>query len=122
MAFKLKGSPMARNYGPPFKHSTEKVLGKEQPVGKHSHPGEKVVAQGADVNDVKADAEYNKRLQPGEHPDTAITGGSKSEAINDLEDRIEFLRSDIADSPGGAKAATMKKSLARLQAQLSDLQ
>ena len=23
MAFKMKGSPMARNYGPPFKHSKE---------------------------------------------------------------------------------------------------
>ena len=33
-----------------------------------------------------------------------ITGGSKSEEINDLEDRIEFLNSDISD-----ESSTMKK-------------
>lgn len=53
----MKGSPMARNYGPPFKHSTEKVFGKEQPVGPHSHPGEQVVAQGADVDDLESEFE-----------------------------------------------------------------
>ena len=104
MAFKMKGAPF-----------------QVHKPGHKSKPGTKVVAQGADENDVKADAEYSKRLQPGEHPDTAITGGSKSEAINDLEDRIEFLKSDIADSQGGPKYATMKKSLSRLQAQLLNL-
>jgi len=104
MAFKMKGAPF-----------------QVHKPGHKGKPGTKVVAQGADENDVKADAEYNKRLQPGEHPDTAITGGSKSEAINDLEDRIEFLKSDIADSQGGPKYAAMKKSLSRLQAQLLDL-
>jgi hypothetical protein len=104
MAFKMKGAPF-----------------QVHKPGHKGKPGTKVVAQGADENDVKADAEYSKRLQPGENPDTAITGGSKSEAINDLEDRIEFLKSDIADSTGGAKYATMKKSLSRLQAQLLNL-
>ena len=104
MAFKMKGAPF-----------------QVHKPGHKGKPGTKVVAQGADENDVKADAEYNKRLQPGEHPDTAVTGGSKSAAINDLEDRIGFLKSDIADSTGGAKYATMKKSLSRLQTQLLDL-
>jgi len=31
---------------------------------------------------------------------TVVTGGSKSEEINDLEDRIEFLQSDL---DGGGK-------------------
>ena len=94
--------------------------------GHKGKPGTKVVAQGADENDVKADAEYNKRLQPGEHPDTAVSNKStkepdKARVINNLEDRIEALKSDIADSTGGAKYATMKKSLSRLQAQLLDM-
>ena len=35
--------------------------------------------------------------QPGESEGLAITGGSKSEEINDLEDRIEFLNNDIEE-------------------------
>ena len=57
----------------------------------------------------------------GEHPDLAITGGSKNEKIADIEDRIEFLQSDIADSDDAAKKATMKKAVGVLQRQLTKL-
>jgi hypothetical protein len=57
----------------------------------------------------------------GEYPDLAITGGSKNEEINDIEDRIEFLQSDIADSDDDAQKATMKKAVGVLQRQLAKL-
>ena len=94
--------------------------------GHKGKPGEKVVDMGADENDKLADAEYNNRPLPGENPDTEVSNKStkepdKARVINDLQDRIEFLKSDIADSTGGAKYASMKKSLSRLQAQLLDM-
>jgi hypothetical protein len=108
MAFKMKGAPF-----------------QVHKPGHKGKPGEKVVDMGADENDELADAEYNKRLQPGEHSDTAVSNKStkepdKDRIINNLEDRIEALQSDIADSAGGAKYASMKKSLSTLQAQLRD--
>ena len=57
----------------------------------------------------------------GEHPDLEITGGSKAEEINDIEDRIEFLQSDIADSDDDAQKATMKNAVGVLQRQLAKL-
>ena len=51
---------------------------------------------------------------------TVVTGGSKSEEINDLEDRIEFLESDIADS--GQEGPTKQRAqLMKLKAQLAKL-
>ena len=49
---------------------------------------------------------------------TEITGGNKAERINDLEDRIEFLQSDLKEGKGDiaqlkilrAKLAELKKS------------
>jgi len=49
---------------------------------------------------------------------TEITGGNKAERINDLEDRIEFLQSDLKEGKGDiaqlkilrAKLAQLKKS------------
>tara|TARA_R110001583_G_scaffold193926_2_gene363678 strand:- start:39 stop:311 length:273 start_codon:yes stop_codon:yes gene_type:complete len=49
---------------------------------------------------------------------TEITGGSDAEVINDLEDRIEFLQSDIADGDG-AGVVGQKAQLAKLKIQLS---
>ena len=52
---------------------------------------------------------------------------SKAEKINDLEDRIEFLQSDIADggeakmSDGGNYASKVKAQLAKLQQELARL-
>ena len=50
---------------------------------------------------------------------TVITGGSNTEVINDLEDRIEFLRSDLKGG-GKDKVSIMKvgKQLTKLQARL----
>ena len=50
---------------------------------------------------------------------TRITGGSNQEVINDLEDRIEFLRDDLQGG-GKDKVSIMEvgRQLARLQARL----
>ena len=57
----------------------------------------------------------------GEHPDLEITGDDKSGKIIDIEDRIEFLQSDISDSDDAAQKATMKKAVGTLQRQLAKL-
>ena len=49
-----------------------------------------------------------------------VTGGSKSEEINDLEDRIEFLKSDIADA-GQEGPTKLRAQLMKLQKQLAKL-
>ena len=108
MAFKMRGAPF-----------------QVHKPGHKGKPGTKVVAQGADENDEIRDAEYNNRLQPGEHPDTFVSKKStrepdKDRIINNLEARIAALESDIADSAGGAKHEVMKKSLSILQARLRD--
>lgn len=51
---------------------------------------------------------------------TIVTGGSKSEEINDLEDRIEFLESDIADT-GQEGPTKTRAQLMKLKAQLAKL-
>jgi len=51
---------------------------------------------------------------------TIITGGNKDEVINDLEDRIEFLQSDIADA--GQEGPTKQRAqLMKLQKELTKL-
>ena len=56
---------------------------------------------------------------------TVVTGGSKSEEINDLEDRIEFLQSDL-DGGGKEPLKVMEKGkimsqMKKLKAQLKKL-
>ena len=47
---------------------------------------------------------------------TEITGGSKVEKINDLEDRIEFLQSDLNEGKGDiALLKILKAKLAQLK-------
>jgi len=47
---------------------------------------------------------------------TEITGGSKVEQINDLEDRIEFLKSDLKKGKGDMTQLTILKArLAKLK-------
>ena len=47
---------------------------------------------------------------------TVITGGSKVEKINDLEDRIEFLQSDLKEGKGDiAQLKILKAKLAQLK-------
>tara|TARA_R110002074_G_scaffold374788_1_gene551193 strand:+ start:1139 stop:1432 length:294 start_codon:yes stop_codon:yes gene_type:complete len=61
-------------------------------------------------------------LSPGEKKKgTIITGGSKSEEINDLEDRIEFLNSDISDSDSTMKKGKMITQRNKLQARLKKM-
>ena len=63
------------------------------------------------------------KLLKTENPDTEVTGGSMMEKINDLEDRIGFIKEDIFNQKGGATAkqkkdiAAMKKRLAALRKQ-----
>ena len=66
MAFKMKGGPMARNYGAPFK--------KHVP----GHKGTKVVDQGADQNDVIADAEYAEKSKESSYPGYGNANGVNS--------------------------------------------
>ena len=49
---------------------------------------------------------------------TVITGGSNTEVINDLEDRIEFLNSDIAEETSIMKRGKMITQRNKLRARL----
>ena len=61
----------------------------------------------------------NKTLS-GEYPDTFTNQrGGDSKAINDLEDRIEFLQSDMSDSDNPTQ--DQKASLRALEAKLEKL-
>tara|TARA_R110000737_G_C14498453_1_gene471537 strand:- start:51 stop:638 length:588 start_codon:yes stop_codon:yes gene_type:complete len=73
-----------------------------------------------DVDDI------DKQVALSEHEvekGTMITGGNESEVINDLEDRIEFLTSDIKDGNTDAKVKAqlkkLKTELARLEGKSS---
>jgi len=73
----------------------------------------------------------NPKLGESEHPDTWVyPGGDKSERINDLEDRIEFIREDIWNAQSGPADADadesqgsdkQKKDLAKLRQELAIL-
>lgn len=52
---------------------------------------------------------------------TIITGGSDAEVINDLEDRIEFLNSDISDSDSTMEKGKMITQRNKLQARLKKM-
>ena len=60
------------------------------------------------------------KLLKSENPDVAVTGGSIQEQINDLEDRIEFIKEDIFQQDGKA-TEQQKKDIATLQARLKKL-
>ena len=72
---------------------------------------------------VKSPAKQNGGgLLPSENPDTHVyKGDDMGEKINDLEDRIEFIKEDISNQEGGATAkqkkdmAAMKKRIAKLK-------
>ena len=49
---------------------------------------------------------------------TVVTGGSNAEVINDLEDRIEFLNSDIAEETSIMKRGKMITQRNKLRARL----
>ena len=65
-----------------------------------------------------------KQVPLSEHEEkkgTIITGGSEAEEINDLEDRIEFLNSDISDSDSTMKKGKMITQRNKLQARLKKM-
>jgi len=92
MAFKMKGAPF-----------------QVHKPGHKSKPGTRVVAQGADENDVKADAEYNKKTIK-----EVGLGGTKSyqdgkpTAKSLKEVRAEISKERMELVKGGATAAELK--------------
>ena len=63
-----------------------------------------------------------KQVPLSRHEDkkgTMITGGSRNEIVNDLEDRIEFLTSDIEDGNTDPK---VKAQLEKLKMELAKYQ
>jgi|TARA_B100000035_G_C20629836_1_gene391833 TolA-binding protein len=64
----------------------------------------------------------NPPPQKGENPDLEVINDNKRERINDLEDRIEFLQSDISEEAGPTKRkADMVNTLKNLKSKLEDL-
>ena len=59
-------------------------------------------------------------LQPSEHKDTEITRGEGYEDINDIEDRIEFIKEDISNQDGKA-TEQQKEDLKLLNKKLKEL-
>ena len=71
---------------------------------------------------LKTDKKPEKQVPLSEHEEkkgTVITGGSDSEVIADLEDRIEFLRSDLkGGSTGKPSIINVGKQITKLEARL----
>jgi hypothetical protein len=103
MAFKMKGMAIDKSPMPMKGHANTTAMYKN---------GE---------DDKKNDRQPPR--QPGENPDLEVyEGDNLVERINDLEDRIEFLQSDISEEVGPTeKKATMTQNLKLLQAKLKDL-
>ena len=51
--------------------------------------------------------DHPKKETPPEHKDLEVTDSSKIEKINDLEDRIEYLNSDISEESSVMKRGQM---------------
>ena len=65
-------------------------------------------------------ATQKSKLLPSEHPDTYVYDGNLHiEKINDLEDRISFIREDMFNETGDS--VQQKKDIATLQKQLKKL-
>ena len=60
------------------------------------------------------------KLLKTEHKDTAVTGGSNREKINDLEDRIGFIKEDVFQQDSKA-TAKQKKDIAAMEKRISIL-
>ena len=64
--------------------------------------------------------DHPKKEAPPEHKDLEITASNKNEKINDIEDRISFIREDlqqgkISTMEGGKKITELNKALAALK-------
>ena len=120
MAYKMKGfsgfkSSPAKQKVDPDAPGTPGTPGYEPPV-KRSDLDEK----GKKIWDSKN--KTNVPLSKHEKKKgTMVTGGSKSEEINDLEDRIEFLNSDISEESSVMKKGKMITQRNKLKAQLKKL-
>jgi len=78
------------------------------------------IAKIAGVSPMKVDGTVG--LSPEEkEKGTEITGGSKREVIIDLEDRIEFLESDIAEEEMAMKKGKMISQVKKLKKKLKQL-
>lgn len=77
----------------------------------HDHEDKKTVSTQADAPQVGLSKHEKSK-------GTVVTGGSKSEVINDLEDRIEFLTSDLSDAKDSAKKAKIQAQLNKLKTRL----
>ena len=65
-------------------------------------------------------AKQKSKLLPSEHPDTYVYDGNLHiEKVNDLEDRISFIREDMFNETGDS--VQQKKDIATLQKQLKKL-
>jgi hypothetical protein len=65
-------------------------------------------------------AKQKSKLLPSEHPDTYVYEGNLHiEKVNDLEDRISFIREDMFNETGDS--VQQKKDIATLQKQLKKL-
>ena len=64
--------------------------------------------------------DHPKKEAPPAHKDLEITASNKNEKINDIEDRISFIREDlqqgkISTMEGGKKITELNKALAALK-------
>ena len=64
--------------------------------------------------------DHPKKETPPEHKDLEVTKSNKMEKINDLEDRISFIKEDIEQGKistmeGGKKITEFNKVLAKLK-------
>ena len=64
--------------------------------------------------------DHPKKESPPEHKDLEVTKSNKIEKINDLQDRISFIKEDIEQGKistmaGGKKITKLKKALVKLR-------
>tara|TARA_R110002012_G_scaffold108006_1_gene250268 strand:+ start:1434 stop:1865 length:432 start_codon:yes stop_codon:yes gene_type:complete len=127
MAFKMKGSPMYRNYGvgtpvkqkEPGDQIINGVLCDAYGNPKPNQDAMKNMQKSPDFknNPKKVDQGLGSAFNQGtedhppkgkaEHKDLVVTDRNKTEKIIDLEDRIEFLNSDISDEKSLMKRGKM---------------
>ena len=96
----------------PYDNSTQKEYG-ENPLQKKS--GFKMKGWSPFTQ-----KDHPKKESPPEHKYLEITASSKIEKINDIEDRISFIREDlqqgkISTMKGGKKITELNKALTKLK-------
>ena len=126
MAFKMKGIPYPKKS--PIKDKEMVTIDFHQSDNPHKHRQRMAGDAGkADPPPTKAIGRQGKlkkgKLLKSEMEGTEVTGGSMMEQINDLEDRIGFIKEDIFNQEEGATAkqnkdiAAMEKRITKLKEQ-----